>query len=381
MYDFDFQNPTKIIFGLNAEKSIGSVLKDAGHGKVLLVYGSQSVKKSGLLDRVKEKLGRKGIDFVEFGGVVSNPVLSHTRKGVGLAKAEKVDAVLAVGGGSVLDEGKAIAVGALASEDVWQFFVGREVSAALPIYTILTLAATGSEMNGNSVVTNEETRQKYNIASPLVYPRVSILNPELTCTVPADYSAYGAVDAIAHLMEAYFTKNPGTRLADRLVESIVKTVIASHNVISKEPDNYEARAEFMWTATLALNGLTPCGVGEYSFPNHMIEHSLSAIYNIAHGAGLAIVMPAWMRWYSKHNPDQFERFADKVFGVKGADAGISALEAWFKEIGAPIRLQDAGIASDDIDMIAENGSGLAKLWGIDGIYTQEVIAEILQLAI
>ncbi len=380
MYDFEFHNPTRIIFGRNQEESIGPVLKVAGLAKVLLVYGSQSVKKSGLLDRVKDNLGRSDVSYVEFGGVVSNPVLAHTRQGVELAKAEKVDAILAVGGGSVLDEGKAIAVGALASVDVWQFFIGKEVTEALPIYTILTLAATGSEMNGNSVVTNEETKQKYNISSPLVYPKVSILNPQLTCSVPPDYSAYGAVDAIAHVIEAYFTKQPGTRLQDRLVESIIKTVIASNNIIRRQPHNYEARAEFMWTATLALNGLTPTGVGEYNFPNHMIEHSLSAIYNIAHGAGLAIVMPAWMRWYSEQHPAQFERFADKVFGVQGAEAGIIALENWFKELGAPIRLQDAGIDGGDIDRIAANAAELGKLWGIDAIYPKEVIADILQRA-
>lgn len=381
MHDFEFHNPTKIIFGRDKEEGIGPLLQEDRHSKVLLVYGSQSVKKSGLLDRVKDNLSHHLVNYVEFGGVVSNPVLSHTRKGVELAKAEKVDAVLAVGGGSVLDEAKAIAVGALAGCDVWEFFLGKQVTAALPIYTILTLAATGSEMNGNSVVTNEDTKQKYNIASPLVYPEVSILNPQLTCSVPQDYSTYGAVDAIAHVIEAYFTKKPGTRLQDRLVESIVKTVIASQNVIHQQPDNYEARAEFMWTATLALNGLTPVGVGDCSFPNHMIEHSLSALYNIAHGAGLAIVMPAWMRWYSKQHPAQFERFADKIFGLSGAEAGISALEKWFQEIGAPIRLQDAGIAADDIDMIAENAAGLAKLWAIDSVYSKEVIAEILKLAI
>ncbi len=381
MDDFEFHNPTRIIFGRGQEERIGPVLKVAGLAKVLLVYGSQSVQKSGLLDRVKANLGRSDVPFVEFGGVVSNPVLSHTRKGVALAKAEKVDAILALGGGSVLDEGKAIAVGALASDDVWQFFTGKEVTAALPIYTILTLAATGSEMNGNSVVTNVETMQKYNISSPFVYPKVSILNPQLTCTVPADYSTYGAVDAIAHVIEAYFTKQPGSRLQDRLVESIIKTVIASHNVIHTDPNNYEARAEFMWTATLALNGLTPTGVGDYSFPNHMIEHSLSALYNIAHGAGLAIVMPAWMRWYSRQHPAQFERFADKIFGVQGAEAGITALETWFQEIGAPIRLQDAGIAGEDIAMIADNAAELAKLWGIDAMYSKEVIAEILKLAL
>jgi hypothetical protein len=381
MYNFEFHNPTRIIFGRDQEESIGAVLKVAGLAKVLLVYGSQSVQQSGLLDRVKANLGRSAVSFVEFGGVVSNPVLSHTRKGVALAKAEKVDAVLAVGGGSVLDEGKAIAVGALAAGDVWQFFTGTAVTAALPIYTILTLAATGSEMNGNSVVTNEETKQKYNISSPFIYPRVSILNPQLTCSVPPDYSSYGAVDAIAHVIEAYFTKKPGSRLQDRLVESIVKTVIASHNVIHKNPDNYEARAEFMWAATLALNGLTPTGVGDYAFPNHMLEHPLSALYNVAHGAGLAIVMPAWMRWYSRQHPVQFERFADKIFGVKGAEAGINALEKWFQEIGAPVRLQDAGIAGGDIALIAANAADLAKLWGIGAVYTKGVIAEILALAV
>lgn len=381
MYDFEFHNPTKIIFGRHKELLMGDVLKGDAITKVLLLYGSQSVKRSGLLDRVKDVLSRAGVGFVEFGGVVSNPVLSHTRQGVDLAKSEGVEAILAVGGGSVLDEGKAIAVGALAHVDVWDFFVGKEVTAALPVYTILTLAATASEMNGNSVVTNEETKQKYNITSPHVYPRVSILNPQLTCSVPADYSTYGAVDVIAHVIEAYFTKKPGTRLQDRLVEAIVKTVIDSHNIIRQEPENYQARAEFMWTATLGLNGLTPSGVGQSSFPNHMIEHSLSAIYNIAHGAGLAIVMPAWMRWYSGRNPLQFERFAAKIFGVEGAEAGIIALETWFREIGAPIRLQDADIPAADIDEIAANAAQLAKLWGIDDVYNQAAIAEILQLAV
>jgi hypothetical protein len=235
-------------------------------------------------------------------------------------------------------------------------------------------------MNGNSVVTNEETKQKYNIGSPLVYPRVSILNPQLTCSVPADYSTYGAVDAIAHVIEAYFTKQPGSRLQDRLVESIVKTVIESHNIIHREPDNYQARAEFMWTATLALNGLTPAGVGDYAFPNHMIEHSLSALYNIAHGAGLAIVMPAWMRWYSRRHAAQFERFAATIFGLQGAAAGIDALEKWFQEIGAPVRLQDAGIPAGDIGRIAANAADLAVLWGVADVYPKDVIAEILALA-
>jgi alcohol dehydrogenase YqhD (iron-dependent ADH family) len=381
MFDFVFHNPTKIVFGRKKEELIGDELKQAGIGKVLLVYGRSSIKKSGLFDRIAASLARNGVQFVEYGGVVSNPVLSHTRGGVQLAKSEKVEAVLAVGGGSVLDEGKAIAVGALAADDVWNYFIGKEVVSALPVFAVLTLAATGSEMNGNAVVTNEETKQKYNISSLLVYPRVSILNPGLTCSVPRDYSAYGAVDAIAHVIEGYFTRQAGTRLHDRLVEGIIRTVIDTNNVIMREPDNYEARAEFMWAATLALNGLTTAGLKEYCFPNHMIEHALSAIYNIAHGAGLAIVMPAWMRWYCPQQPERFERFAREIFGLENGEAGIVALETWFAGLQAPIRLQDVNIPAADIGMIAENAAKLAVLWGMGDLYPKEVIADILQLAI
>ncbi|MEW6520229.1 MAG: iron-containing alcohol dehydrogenase [Thermodesulfobacteriota bacterium] len=381
MFDFVFHNPTKIVFGRRQEETIGEELKNAGMRRVLFIYGRNSIKRSGLFDRITASLDRSGISYVEFGGVVSNPVLSHTRQGVELARREGVEAVLAVGGGSVLDEGKAIAVGALADDDVWNYFTGKEVARALPVFTVLTLAATGSEMNGNAVVTNEETRQKYNIGSPHVYPRVSILNPELTLSVPRDYSAYGAVDAIAHVIEGYFTRQAGSHLQDRLVEGIIKTVIETSNVIMREPDNYPARAEFMWAATLALNGLTTAGLREYSFPNHMIEHSLSAIYNIAHGAGLAIVMPAWMKWYSVRAPERFDRFAREVFGREGVAAGISALEEWFAALGAPVRLGEVNIPAGDIDMIAANAAALAAKWGIGDLYRPEVIAEILQLAV
>ncbi len=381
MFDFEFHNPTKIIFGAGKETLIGDELKKSGQSRVLLVYGQGSARKNGLLDRVTESLTASGIWYVEFGGVVSNPVLSHTRQGVNLAKHEKIDAVLAVGGGSVLDEAKAIAVGALSAEDVWTFYTGREVQAALPVFAVMTLAATGSEMNGNSVITNETTQQKYNISSRHVYPKVSILNPELTHSVPLSYSAYSAVDAIAHVIEGYFTKKPGTRLQDRLVEGIIRTVIETTEIIMVEPRNAPARASFMWAATLALNGLTPAGIGAYGFPNHMIEHSLSAIYNIPHGAGLAIVIPAWMKWYKDKNPAQFTRFAQEIFGLADAVQGIAALETWFAKIKAPVRLAEAGIPAADIGRIAENAAGLATLWGVAATYPQETIAEILRLAV
>jgi len=381
MFDFTFHNPTKILFGQDKESLIGRELVAAGIGKVLFLYGRESIKKTGLHDRVVASLQESSIAFTELGGVVSNPVLAHTREGVLVAKREQVDAILAVGGGSVLDEAKAIAVGATVNDDIWDYFTGKEVESALPVFTILTLAATGSEMNGNAVITNEETQQKYNIASPLVYPRVSILNPALTFTVSSAYTAYGAVDTIAHVIEAYFTKAPGkTRLQDRMVEAIIRTIIDTTDIILQEPDNYDARAQFMWAATLALNGLTPAGVGAYSFPNHMIEHSLSALYNIAHGAGLAIVMPAWMKWYASQNPEQFERFADKIFGLDNAEAGIAALEQWFQQIAAPTRLQDVNIPADDIGKIAGNAAGLAALWDMADVYKPEVIADILFLA-
>ncbi len=381
MFDFTFHNPTKIIFGAGKEALIGTELKSAGIKKVLLVYGRNSVVKSGLLDRVMASLKAGNITFSHYGGVVSNPLLSHTRDGVALAKKDKVDAVLAVGGGSVLDEAKAIAVGALAEEDVWQFFIGREVERALPIFTVLTLAATGSEMNGNAVITNAETRQKYSIGSLHAYPRVSILNPELTHSVPLDYTAYSAVDAIAHVCEGYFTKQHGTHLQDRLVEGIIKTVIETTDLIMDEPDHAKARASFMWAATLALNGLTPAGIGEYNFPGHMIEHALSAIYNIPHGAGLSIVLPAWMKWYLPKNPSQFARFAREIFGLHTGEAGIEALEQWFATINSPVRLHEVGIPATEIEAIAENAEGLARQWGIGELYPRENIAEILRLAV
>jgi NADP-dependent alcohol dehydrogenase len=381
MFDFTFHNPTKIIFGAGKEALVGPELSAAGITRVLLVYGRNSVVKSGLLDRVMASLKAENIGCTQFGGVVSNPLLSHTREGVALAKQDQIEAILAVGGGSVLDEAKAIAVGAASDTDVWQFFLGREVERALPVFTILTLAATGSEMNGNSVVTNAETRQKYNISSPHVYPKVSILNPELTHSVPLDYTAYSAVDAIAHVLEGYCTKQPGTHLQDRLVEGIVKTVLETTNLIMAEPGHAKARASFMWTATLALNGLTPAGIGEYSFPNHMIEHALSAIYNIPHGAGLSIVMPAWMRWYLPKNPGQFARFAREIFGLDSGEAGIAALEQWFVTIKSPVRLHEVGIPATDIGAIAENAEALAKKWGIGELYPRETIAEILRRAV
>jgi len=385
MQNFTFWNPTRIVFGQNTIPQIGKETVAFGQ-KALLVYGRDSVKRSGIFDLVIKALNDAGVTVVEFGGVRSNPVLSHLREGVALAKLERVDVVVAVGGGSVIDESKAIAAGALAEHDVWDFFVDQaRVKEALPLLTVLTLAATASEMNSGGVVTNEETRQKFNINSPLLFPKVSILDPTVTFTVPADYTAYAGVDAIAHMIEAYFTcQDSAIPLQDRLVAGLASTIMEATEQCLTRPDDYQARANMMWGASLAFNGLTTAGIGSYGFPNHMIEHSLSALYDIAHGAGLSIVIPGWMSYQAQRAPARLARFARQVFGVEAADdaaaalQGIAALKGWYVRVGSPTSLGAAGIPAADIDKIAENAVMLAKKWRLKD-YTQEVIAEILQL--
>ena len=378
MNDFTYYNPTKIEFGRGKEKSIGRYVKEHGIKKVLLVYGAGSIIKSGLYEKIISSLNENEVAFVELDGIVSNPLLSRVYDGVKLAKEEGIQAILGVGGGSVIDSAKAIAVGALYGGDVWDFYINKaQVQEALPVFTVVTLSAAASEMNGNSVITNDKTLQKYSIGSVVVNPRVSVINPELMATVPDEYLAYSAVDIIAHTIEVYFTASVHPDFNSRIVESIIKTVMQTTKRLLKNPEDYDARAEFAWVSLQALNGLTPAGTEGGSFPNHLIEHSLSALYNVAHGAGLAIVIPAWMQWHKERNIKQYERFAKEIFGAKSADEGIKLLEAWFKKIGAPTSLADANIPKEDIEKIAQNASETAKVWGMDGVYSKEVITEIL----
>ena len=381
MVDFTYHNPTKIEFGKDKENLIGTAIANDAITKVLLCYGSERIKSDGLYKKVTDSLNEKGISWVELSGIVSNPVLSKVHEGIAIAKKEKVEAVLAIGGGSVLDSAKSIAAGALYAGDVWDFFINNAtIEKALPVYAIMTLAATGSEMNGFAVVTNDTIQQKYNIASIHVYPRLSILNPELTKSVPKNYLAYSAVDIIAHVIEGYLTASIQPHFQSRMVEGIIQTVIETTEILLQNPDDYNARAEFTWAATQALNGVTTAGTNISLFPNHMIEHSLSALFNIAHGAGLAIVIPAWMTWYHTQNPAQFKRFAQKIFGENSAKEGIIALKSWFAKIGAPVSLKEAGISADAIPAIAANVFLAAGRQGASEIYTQEVIETILHNA-
>ncbi len=382
MRDFTFYNPTRIEFGKGKEDNIGEYAKEFGVDSVLVLYGSERIKKDGLFGRVTASLEEQGIGYEALGGVISNPVISLVRDAVKLVKENNLQGIVAVGGGSVADSAKTIAAGAKYDGDVWDFFIGKAViEDAAPVFTIMTLAATGSEMNPLAVVTNEETRQKYHIASPSIFPKVSVINPELMATVTPDYLAYSAVDIFAHCLDLYFTAKVFPEYTASLVESILKTVMRTTDVLMDNPGDYDARAEFAWASTMALNGNTFVGVEGNSGDTHLIEHAMGALYNVPHGAGLAVVLPAWMREIKEQNPERFERFAEKIFGVSDADAGIDKLTAWFSAIGAPVTLAQAGLAADTVDPIAENAFGIAKLWGMDQLYPRQRIAEILRLAV
>jgi len=381
MHDFTYHNPTKIEFGKDKENNIGEYINQNGIKKVLLVYGTGSIKKSGLYERVIASLNKYNIVFEELSDVVSNPLLSKVNEGIIKAKEHQVDAILGVGGGSVVDSAKAIAAGALYDGDVWDFFINKAaITKALPVFTVMTLSAAASEMNGNSVVMKDETKQKYSISSVLLNPVVSVINPELMMTVSKEYLAYSAVDVIAHSIEVYLTASKHPDFNSRIVEAIIISIMEATEALIENPNDYDARAEFAWVAIQALNGLTPAGTQGGNFPNHLIEHALSALFNVAHGAGLAVVIPAWMKYYKEQNLPQFERFAEKIFGVNSADEGINELEAWFSKIGAPVTLAQANIPQESIDELATNASEMAVMWGMDSLYNKDIIIEILNKA-
>jgi alcohol dehydrogenase YqhD (iron-dependent ADH family) len=369
MQNFVFHNPTKILFGKGTISNIGSETT-AFSNKVLLVYGSGSIKKNVLYQHVTESLQNAGAEIIEHPGVQSNPLLSHVRAGIALTKTHHCQVVCAVGGGSVIDESKAICAGAMVDHDVWKFFTGKKsITSTLPLTTVLTLAASGSEMNSGMVITNEETNQKFGFANKHLFPKASILDPEATFSVPADYTAYGAVDAIAHVLEFYFTTaDPSTPVQDRFLEGLVINAMESCDRVLANLHDYQGRADLMWTATLALNGLTGAGLGKVGFPMHMIEHSLSALYDVPHGAGLSAIIPGWMRHQSEITPKRFAQFAERVFDCRNgsveeqAQMGINSLQKWFEKVHSPTSLQALHIPTQDIPRIAENALALAKVW-------------------
>ena len=357
MRSFEYYTPTKVIFGKDTHLKIGELLKDYNCHKVLIHYGSESAVKSGLIHEISKCLTEAGIDFVTLGGVVPNPRLSKVREGISLCQKESVDFILAVGGGSVIDSAKAIGY-CVANPwtDVWNFFLKTEIpNACLPIGAIPTIAASGSEMSGSCVITNEDGWLKRgSTRSDLCRPKFTLMNPRLTYTLPEYQTESGCVDILLHTMERYFVNIETMEITDSISESLMQTVIYNARILLNEPGNYNARAEIMWAGSLSHNGLTGCGTGGGDWACHQLEHELGGLYDVTHGAGLAALWGSWARYVYDANPERFAQFATNIFDIpcfadyeNTALAGIEAMEDFFRSIHMPTNLHDLGLDLTD----------------------------------
>lgn len=385
MNNFVYRNPTELIFGRGQLSVLEAKAKQLG-STVLLVYGGGSIKRSGLYDKVVSQLQAAECRVSELSGVEPNPRLSTVKKGIELCRQEGVDWILAVGGGSVIDAAKAVAVGVPYEGDVWDFYTRKAVAeSALPLGTVLTLAATGSEMNRGSVITNWETQEKF--GGTCTFPAFSILDPENTFTVPRDQTIYGICDIMSHVFEQYFSHTTEIPLQTRFAESILKTVIENAERVLENPEDYDARANILYCGTMALNGTLPVGV-DTDWATHSIEHAVSAVYDIPHGGGLAIIFPQWMRYVYRENVARFVRFAIEVWKVDPAGktddevalAGIEATAAFFARIGAPTRLADYKIGDDQLEVMAQKATPFGPIGRFKPLGSEDV-AEILRLSL
>lgn len=349
MDSFIFRNKTKIIFGKSTEETAGIETKKYAD-KILLHYGGGSIKKTGLYERIVKSLKEQNIEIFELGGVQPNPRLSLVQQGIDLCKKEKIGFILAVGGGSVIDSSKAIGIGTLYDGDVWDFYNFKSIpEKMLSLGVVLTIPAAGSESSGGSVITKGDQKLKRSTGGECMRPDFAILNPELTFTLPHYQTACGISDMFAHTMERYFTQTKNVELTDRLCEAVMKTIINQGGALMDNPDNYDARAEIMWCGTIAHNDITDTG-RESDWASHDMEHEVSAMTDIAHGAGLSIIFPAWMKYVYKDNMNRFVQFATRVFNIEQnfdepeetVFNGIRALESFYKELDLPIRLSEVG---------------------------------------
>jgi len=383
MRDFVFHNPTRIIFGQGA---IGQTGEQAApfSTKVLLVSGRKSLKKLGIYQTVYESLRQAGLEVVAHAGVQPNPIVSHVQEGIVLARKNNVGVIVAAGGGSVIDSAKAIAAGTLANHDVWGFFKGKKsIKGALPVIAVPTVAGSGSETNNGMVLTNEATSQKIGIGNRHLFPCLAILDPTVTFSVPPPTTVFGAVDSFAHLLEFYLNREESfTPLQDHYSAGLMQTIMGACEAALVNPEDYQGRAELMWASSLALNGISASGLGRVGFPFHLIEHSLSGMHNIPHGAGLAAILPGAISHVAGKNPTRLAIFAAQVFGLRNADEhflakeGIRLFTHWLKKIGAPTSLSDLNISGKDIPDLAANTRAQARLWRL-GEYPPEVIEAIL----
>lgn len=379
MENFVYQNSTKIIFGKDTEKNAGKEIKSFA-SNVLLHYGGGSIKKYGLFDKVKKSLEKSGLNVFELGGVQPNPRLKLVKEGIKLCRENDIDGILAVGGGSVIDSAKAISIGVPYDGDVWDFYTGKAViEKAMPIGVVLTIPAAGSESSPASVITNEEGNLKRGTGSNLIRPRFSILNPETTYTLPEYQTLCGAADIMAHLMERYFTQTTNVDFTDRLIEATLKTMINNVPLALDEPENYGVRAQIMWAGTVAHSDLLGTG-REEDWASHDIEHELSGIYDVAHGAGLAVVFPAWMKYVYKENIERFAQFAVRVWGVEDdfqnpeqtALEGIKRIKNFFSFIGLPVTLEELNVPDDNLDLMAEKCTVNGPVGNFKKLYKEDV---------
>jgi len=386
MQNFNFKNGTEIIFGHDTEKKVGAKVKKYSTN-ILLHYGGGSIKKYGVYDQVIESLETAGVNVTELGGVQPNPRLSLVKEGIELCREENIDFILAVGGGSVIDSAKTIAAGVPYEGDVWDFFAGKaEIEDPLPVGTVLTIPAAGSETSPAAVITNEAQDLKWDIGSADLRPQFSILNPELTFTLPDYQTACGAADIMAHIMERYFTQTENVELTDRLSAGTLKTIINNIPRVLEDGEDYDARAEIMWAGTIAHNDLLGTG-REEDWASHGIEHEISALYDVAHGAGLAVVFPAWMEYVYQENVERFAQFAIDVWNVdpnlsnleETAKGGIAATREFFSSIGLPVTLEELDVPTDRIEEMAEKctaGGAIGNFKSLD----RDDIVEIYKIA-
>ena len=392
MKDFNFCAPTRVVFGRESEEKLPQLIQQYGGGKVLVHYGGGSARKSGLLDKVEKMLTEAGIAFVELGGVVPNPLLSKVKEGIELCRKEHVNFILAVGGGSVIDSAKAIGYGVEYPGDVWDFWDGKAVpQSCLPIGVMLTIPAAGSEMSSSCVVTNDEGMLKRGINSDLCRCKFAIMNPERTFTLPPYQTAAGATDILMHTMERYFSKYEDALLTDAIAAALLKTVMSAAKEVLLSPDDYKYRAAIMWASSLSHNDLTECGT-EKDFACHKLEHELSGMFGVTHGAGLAAIWSSWARYVMDKHLNRFVQFAVNVMGVlqdftdprRTALRGIEAMEHFFMEIGMPIcidDLLDRQLTDEEIDQLVEKCSRGGKMnIGAMEVLTPDDMREIYKLA-
>ena len=359
MFDFKYFTPTKVLFGKNTENKVADLIQEFGGKKVLIHYGGGSVIRSGLMQKVTDKLDTAGIKYVKLGGAVPNPRLSLVYEGIDLCKKEGLDFILALGGGSAIDSAKAIGYGVMNDGDVWDLYdYKKQAKACMPLGVILTLAATGSEMSDSSVITKEEGLVKRGYSSDFCRPRFAILNPELTMTLPDYQTACGCTDIMMHTMERYFTNGGNMELTDSMSEALLRTVKENAKILARDPKNYDARAEVMWAGSLSHNGLTGCGNDGGDWMTHKLEHELGGLYDVAHGAGLAAIWGSWARYVYKNCLPRFKRYAINVMGIApnaGSDEeialkGIEAMEDFYREIKMPTNLRELGVNATDDDL-------------------------------